>query len=61
MLVLDEADDMLSKGFKEQIYKVFRTLNDDLQVGEIYISCSLVNISIIISLLVTAWSYLGEI
>merc|ERR1712133_198982 len=29
--VLDEADEMLSRGFKDQIY-VFKTLNDDIQV-----------------------------
>jgi superfamily II DNA/RNA helicase len=31
MLVLDEADEMLSKGFKEQIYNIFQHLNKDLQ------------------------------
>lgn len=30
--VLDEADEMLSRGFKDQIYDVFKTLNDDIQV-----------------------------
>ncbi|XP_022093398.1 eukaryotic initiation factor 4A-I-like [Acanthaster planci] len=30
MFVLDEADEMLSRGFKDQIYDVFRMLNHDL-------------------------------
>ena len=33
MFVLDEADEMLSRGFKDQIYDVFRTLNESIQVG----------------------------
>lgn len=32
IFVLDEADEMLSRGFKEQIYQVFRTLAMDVQV-----------------------------
>ncbi|KAK2173201.1 hypothetical protein NP493_893g01081 [Ridgeia piscesae] len=32
MFVLDEADEMLSRGFKDQIYDVFRTLNENIQV-----------------------------
>ena len=32
-LVLDEADEMLSKGFKEQIYDVYRYLPPETQVG----------------------------
>ena len=32
MFVLDEADEMLSRGFKDQIYDVFRTLNPSIQV-----------------------------
>ena len=31
MLVLDEADEMLNKGFKEQIYDVYRYLPPELQ------------------------------
>jgi superfamily II DNA/RNA helicase len=31
--VLDEADEMLSRGFKDQIYDVFRHLNSEIQVG----------------------------
>jgi len=30
--VLDEADEMLSRGFKDQIYDVFRHLNKEIQV-----------------------------
>ncbi|KAH7696365.1 eukaryotic initiation factor 4A-II-like isoform 1 [Aphelenchoides avenae] len=32
MFVLDEADEMLSRGFKDQIYGVFQTLPADVQV-----------------------------
>ncbi|KAJ4775494.1 eukaryotic initiation factor 4A-III [Rhynchospora pubera] len=32
LLVLDEADEMLSRGFKDQIYDVYRYLPPDLQV-----------------------------
>ena len=33
LLVLDEADEMLSSGFKEQIYNIFHYLENDVQVG----------------------------
>jgi hypothetical protein len=33
MLVLDEADEMLSQGFKEQIYDVYRYLPPQTQVS----------------------------
>jgi translation initiation factor 4A len=33
MLILDEADEMLSSGFKEQIYNIFHYLENDVQVG----------------------------
>lgn len=33
MFVLDEADEMLSRGFKDQIYQIFTTLPPDVQVG----------------------------
>ena len=33
IFILDEADEMLSRGFKDQIYDVFRTLNESIQVG----------------------------
>ena len=32
MFVLDEADEMLSRGFKEQIYDVFQNLSSNIQV-----------------------------
>jgi translation initiation factor 4A len=31
--VLDEADEMLSRGFKDQIYDIFTTLPEDVHVG----------------------------
>ena len=33
MLVLDEADEMLSKGFLEQVYDIFKSLPSSIQVG----------------------------
>lgn len=41
MLILDEADEMLSKGFKEQIYDVYRYLPSNCQV--ILVSATLPN------------------
>ena len=32
LLILDEADEMLSAGFKEQVYDIFQYLTSDLQV-----------------------------
>jgi translation initiation factor 4A len=32
MIVLDEADEMLSSGFKEQVYNIFNFLNSNVQV-----------------------------
>ena len=32
MFVLDEADEMLNRGFKDQIYDIFRNMNSDTQV-----------------------------
>lgn len=32
MFVLDEADEMLSRGFKDQIYDVFKKLPSSIQV-----------------------------
>ena len=32
ILVLDEADEMLSSGFKEQVYNIFQYFNDNVQV-----------------------------
>lgn len=34
MFVLDEADEMLSRGFKDQIYDIFQKLNSNTQVGK---------------------------
>ncbi len=34
MFVLDEADEMLSRGFKDQIYDVFQTLPPNTQVSD---------------------------
>lgn len=33
LLVLDEADEMLSSGFKEQVYYIFQCLRSDIQVA----------------------------
>jgi len=33
MVVLDEADEMLSQGFKDQIYNIFQHLNKDVQIA----------------------------
>lgn len=33
LLVLDEADEMLSKGFREQIQGIFKFLSKDVQIG----------------------------
>lgn len=33
LFVLDEADEMLSRGFKEQIYNIFQYFHNDVQVG----------------------------
>ncbi|CAN0909872.1 Eukaryotic initiation factor 4A-3 [Linum grandiflorum] len=41
LLILDESDEMLSRGFKEQIYEVYRHLPPDLQV--VLISATLPN------------------
>jgi translation initiation factor 4A len=32
LFVLDEADEMLSRGFKDQIHDVFKMLNTEVQV-----------------------------
>lgn len=36
IFVLDEADEMLSRGFKDQIHDVFKTLPKDVQVRRIF-------------------------
>ena len=33
LIILDEADEMLSSGFKEQVYNIFQYLNRDVQVA----------------------------
>ena len=33
LIILDEADEMLSAGFKEQVYNIFQYLSNDIQVG----------------------------
>lgn len=33
LIILDEADEMLSSGFKEQIYNIFQYLNTNIQVA----------------------------
>ena len=33
LVVLDEADEMLSSGFKEQVYSIFKYLNKDVQIA----------------------------
>ena len=33
VIVLDEADEMLSQGFKEQIYKIFQYMPNSVQIG----------------------------
>ena len=33
LIVLDEADEMLSQGFKDQIYKIFQYMPSEIQIG----------------------------
>lgn len=33
LIILDEADEMLSSGFKDQVYNIFQHLNSSVQVG----------------------------
>jgi len=33
LVIFDEADEMLSHGFKDQVYNIFQYLNNDVQVG----------------------------
>ena len=33
LMILDEADDLLSHGFKEQVYNIFQYINTKVQVG----------------------------
>ena len=32
-MILDEADEMLSVGFKEQVYEIFQYMNNDIQIA----------------------------
>lgn len=43
MFVLDEADEMLSRGFKDQIYDVFRKMPSTIQVGVVFRDSQLAN------------------
>ena len=45
LFVLDEADEMLSRGFKDQIYDVFRKLPSSIQVTYIMKTSGLLYIS----------------
>jgi len=33
LVILDEADEMLSSGFKEQVYNIFQNLNNNVQIA----------------------------
>ena len=33
LIVLDEADEMLSSGFKDQMYKIFQFMPNEIQIG----------------------------
>lgn len=33
LVILDEADEMLSSGFKDQVYNVFKYMNNDVQIA----------------------------
>ncbi|PIO72152.1 helicase protein [Teladorsagia circumcincta] len=44
MFVLDEADEMLSRGFKNQIYEVFKTMPQDVQEYKFETLCDLYNV-----------------
>ena len=33
LMILDEADEMLSVGFKEQVYEIFQYMNNDIQIA----------------------------
>lgn len=41
MFVLDEADEMLSRGFKDQIYEIFQKQSTNIQVRLFLISMTL--------------------
>lgn len=47
MFVLDEADEMLSRGFKDQIYEIFQKLSTNIQVSASdFYFCSLFDLSV---------------
>lgn len=48
MLVLDEADEMLNKGFKEQIYDVYRYLPPATQVSLALLGIMIVSVLLIL-------------
>lgn len=33
LIIMDEADEMLSAGFKDQVYNIFQNINPDVQIG----------------------------
>jgi len=35
MFVLDEADELLSRGFQDQVYDIFQDINENVQVSRI--------------------------
>lgn len=41
MFVLDEADEMLSRGFKDQIYEIFQKLSTNIQVNWAVFQCEI--------------------
>lgn len=43
MFVLDEAHEMLNRGFKDQIYEIFQKLNTSIQVKFVSIHLGLVS------------------
>lgn len=49
MFVLDEADEMLSRGFKDQIYEIFQKLSTNIQVKRFYM------VTVMDADLVTVW------
>lgn len=44
MFVLDEADEMLSRGFKDQIYEIFQKLSTNIQVKKSLMGLKLVGV-----------------
>lgn len=48
MFVLDEADEMLSRGFKDQIYEIFQKLSTNIQVSIFFIQMQHQQLSLIV-------------